>query len=37
MRKKMNASKDKRVFRQTAITKKKINLNPKTYRGGISL
>lgn len=28
---------DKRVFRRTAITSKKINLNPKIYRGGIRL
>lgn len=29
--------KDKRIFRNTAITTKKINLNPTIYRGGIRL
>lgn len=29
--------KDKKVFRNTAISTKKINLNPSVYRGGIRL
>ena len=29
--------KDKRIFRNTAITTKKINLSPTIYRGGIRL
>ena len=37
MRKAMRAGKDKRVFRRTSVTKKKINLEPKVYRGGICL
>lgn len=30
-------SKDRRVFRNTAQTAKKININPTIYRGGIRL
>ncbi len=30
-------SKDKRFFRKTANRSKKINVNPKVYRGGIRL
>lgn len=37
MRKKMRASKDRKVFRNTAITHKKINLYPKVYRGGFAM
>lgn len=37
MRQKMRARTDKRVFRRTAVTSKKINLNPTIYRGGIRL
>lgn len=37
MRKKMPKGKDKRVFRNTAISTKKINVDPKIYRGGIRL
>lgn len=37
MRKKMDRGKDRRVFRQTAIKSKKINVNPTIYRGGIRL
>lgn len=36
MRKKMGAA-DPKVFRNTAITSKKINVSPKIYRGGIRL
>ena len=36
-RKKMSCGKDRRVFKNTAVTPKKINLNPKSYRGGIRL
>lgn len=37
MRKKMRAGKDRKVFRRTAVRSKKINVNPKIYRGGIRL
>lgn len=37
MRKRMNAGLDRRTFRRTAQTTKKINLNPSIYRGGIRL
>lgn len=37
MRKRMNKSVDKKVFRRTAIKTKKINIDPKIYRGGIRL
>lgn len=37
MRKKMSKSVDKKVFRRTAIKTKKINIDPKIYRGGIRL
>lgn len=30
-------SKDKNVFRRTAVKSKKINIEPKIYRGGIRL
>lgn len=30
-------SKDKRIFRETANRSKKINVDPKIYRGGIRL
>lgn len=36
-RNKMRYSADQRVFRNTAVTSKKINLNPTSYRGGIRL
>lgn len=29
--------KDKKVFRRTAVKSKKINIEPKIYRGGIRL
>lgn len=37
MRKRMQQSKDSRVFRNTAISTKKINISPTIYRGGIRL
>ena len=37
MRKEMNRNKDRRLFRNTAITNKKININPTIPRGGIRL
>lgn len=36
-RKKMPKRKDKKVFRDTAVKSKKINVNPVQYRGGIRL
>lgn len=33
----MRKSKDRRVFRKTAIDRKKINVNPVVPRGGICL
>lgn len=36
-RKKMSVRKDKKTFRRTAISTKKININPTIYRGGIRL
>uniref|UniRef100_A0AAU8AVW5 Uncharacterized protein n=2 Tax=unclassified Microvirus TaxID=338099 RepID=A0AAU8AVW5_9VIRU len=37
MRKKMRPSTDKKMFRRTASKSKKININPKIFRGGIRL
>lgn len=37
MRRKVKKSIDKKVFRQTAVNKKKINLAPSPMRGGIRL
>lgn len=38
MRKKMSNKKiDRKVFRNTAIKSKKININPVIFRGGIRL
>ena len=37
MAKKMRHSVDKKVFSRTAVTTKKININPTSYRGGIRL
>lgn len=37
MRKKMKPGKDKKVFTRTAAKSKKINVDPKIYRGGIRL
>lgn len=36
-RKIMRRGKDRRVFRRTAVKSKKINIDPKSYRGGIRL
>lgn len=36
MRKKMGSG-DAKVFRNTAVKSKKINVSPKIYRGGIRL
>nr|CAI9750815.1 hypothetical protein TCMXXGQR_TCMXXGQR_CDS_0006 [Microvirus sp.] len=36
-RKNMPADKDKKVFRNTAVSSKKINISPANYRGGIRL
>lgn len=36
-RKRMKLSKDRKVFRRTAVSSKKININPTIYRGGIRL
>lgn len=37
MRKRVRAGKDRRVFSRTASKSKKINIEPKVYRGGIRL
>lgn len=38
MRQKMtNESKDANIFRRTAVSSKKININPTIMRGGIRL
>ena len=37
MPKKEPIRKDKRKFKRTAAKSKKININPKIYRGGIRL
>lgn len=37
MRSRTFKSSDKKMFRRTAQTTKKINLNPTIYRGGIRL
>ena len=37
MRSRMSPDKDKKIFRRTAISSKKININPTIYRGGIRL
>lgn len=37
MRKEMPPTVDKQVFRRTAVSSKKINVNPVSYRGGIRL
>lgn len=35
--KKMPVRKDKKTFKRTAVKSKKINVNPKIFRGGIRL
>jgi hypothetical protein len=37
MAKKQPRSQDRQVFRHTAINAKRINVNPKVYRGGIRM
>lgn len=37
MAKMMRKKSDRKVFANTAVTTRKINLNPKSYRGGIRL
>lgn len=37
MRKRVRKSVDSKVFRRTASKAKKINVDPKIYRGGIRL
>lgn len=37
MAQKMKHSVDKKVFSNTAVTTKKININPISFRGGIRL
>ena len=37
MRKKTNLKVDNKIFRRTAAKSKKINIDPKIYRGGIRL
>lgn len=36
-RRRMRRGKDRRVFRRTAAKAKKINIEPKIYRGGIRM
>lgn len=36
-RRKVNGRKDKRIFKHTAMTTRKINVAPKVSRGGIQL
>lgn len=37
MRKRVRAGKDRQIFSRTASKSKKINIDPKVYRGGIRL
>lgn len=37
MRSKTRSGKDKKIFRNTAVSSKKININPTIPRGGIRL
>ena len=37
MAERMRHTVDKKVFSNTAVTTRKINLNPTSYRGGIRL
>lgn len=37
MRRKVKPRKDKKVFKRTAVKSKKINVDPKIFRGGIRL
>lgn len=36
-RSRVRSGKDKKIFRRTAVKSKKINVEPKVYRGGIRL
>lgn len=36
-RSRVHRSKDQRIFRRTAVKSKRINIDPKIYRGGIRL
>lgn len=37
MRKKVKPKKDKKIFRKTAISSKKMNVVPPVFRGGVRL
>lgn len=37
MRRKVKPRKDKKIFRRTAVKSKRINIDPKVFRGGIRL
>lgn len=37
MRERTNRRVDKRIFRRTAVSSKKINIDPVIYRGGMRL
>lgn len=37
MRKRMPNKVDKKVFRRTAVSSKRININPAIFRGGIRM
>lgn len=37
MRKRMARQNDRKVFKRTAVNTKKINIDPRVYRGGIRL
>lgn len=37
MSRRMHRRSDRRIFRRTAAKSKKINIDPKIYRGGIRL
>lgn len=37
MREAMSRSPDRQVFRNTAVNAKRINIEPRMYRGGIRL
>lgn len=36
-RRRTRVRKDRKIFRRTAVKSKKINIDPKIYRGGIRL
>lgn len=37
MRRKVNKALDRKIFRHTAVSSRKININPVIMRGGIRL